>query len=46
MQINETRYPNYDVAVISGGMGHIRIERGSVFVNLLTPVELETFKRN
>ena len=46
MQFNETRYPNYDVAVISGGMGHIRMKRGSFFVSLLTPVELETFKRN
>jgi len=46
MQFKETRYPNYDVAVISGGMGHIRMERGGVFVSLLTHVELEIFKRN
>jgi hypothetical protein len=28
----------------SGGMGHIRMERGGDFVSMLTPVEPETFK--
>jgi hypothetical protein len=46
MEINGTRYPNYDVTVVGGWMGHIHMERGGVFVSLLTPVELETFKRN
>lgn len=44
MNISETRYPSYDVAVIGGGMGHIRMERGGDFVSMLTPVEPETFK--
>ncbi|MCJ7701032.1 MAG: hypothetical protein MUO62_05575 [Anaerolineales bacterium] len=46
MEINGTRYPNYDITVVGGGMSHNRMERGGVFVSLLTPVELETFKRN